>query len=102
MHIICSNFGSIQPESKVAVWRTSAKPAMSGSQACDGISQDSWGVAGHVGIEHEVANMSPKEQLMSSPAHFIDIATGEPIPNARCLYECQELDKTVKLLKEGQ
>ena len=50
MHIICSNFGSIQPESNVAVWSTSAKPAMSASQALCGFSQDSWDVAGHVGI----------------------------------------------------
>ena len=32
MHIICSNLGSIQP----AVWSTSAKPAMSASQALCG------------------------------------------------------------------
>ena len=44
MHIICSNLGSIQPESKVAVWSTSAKPAMPGSQASSGICL-SWHVA---------------------------------------------------------
>ena len=99
--IICSNFGSIQPESKVAVWSTSAKPAMSGSQACDGISQDSWGVAGHVGIEHEVAMMSPTEQLMSIPAQFKDIATGELIPNDRCLYNCKELDRIQNYSKKA-
>ena len=85
MHIICSNLGSIQPESKVAVWSTSAKPAMSGSQAGDGLSEASWAVEGHVGIEDEVANMSQKEQLMLSPAKFMDIATGEPISNQRGL-----------------
>ena len=36
MRTICSNFGSIQPESNVAVWSTSAKPAMSASQALCG------------------------------------------------------------------
>ena len=84
MHIIFSNFGSIQPESNVAVWSTSAKPAMSASQACDSISEGGWELAGHVGIENEVANMSQKVQLMMSPAKFMDIATGEPITNDRC------------------
>ena len=102
MHIICSNFGSIQPESKVAVWSTSAKPAMPGSQAGESSSQGSWMLEGHVGIENEVANMSPKEQLMSSPAHFIDIDTGEPIPNDRCLYVCQEIDRIQKVFQEGR
>ena len=110
MHIICSNFGSIQPESKVAVWSTSAKPAMPGSQAGSSISQN-WTVEGqcakppaavaepegsdiakHGDIEDEVAIMSQKEQLMLSPAQFKDIATGEPIPNQRCLNVCHELD----------
>ena len=104
MHIICSNFGSIQPESKVAVWSTSAKPAMSSVsvQADDGISLGSWGVEGNVGNEDEVANMSPKEQLMSSPAHFKDIATGEPIPNDRCFKICQELDRIQGIPQEGK
>ena len=102
MHIICSNFGSMQPESNVAVWSTSAKPAMSASHALCGFSQDSWDVAGHVGIENEVANMSQKEQLMLSPAQFMDIATGEPIPNARCLYVCQELDRIHSTFQEGK
>ena len=102
MHITCSNFGSIQPESKVAVWSTSAKPAMSGSQAGDGLSQDSWDVEGHVGIEDEVANMSQKEQLMLSPAKFMDIATGEPITNDRCFQICQELDMIQGRFQEGR
>ena len=76
-HIICSNFGSIQPASKAAVWSTSAKPAMSCSQAgatiygvptsvhSDGISQHDWEVEGHVGIEDEVAQqVSPKYFLV--------------------------------------
>ena len=57
---------------------------------------------GHVGIENEVANMSPEEQLMSSPAHFIDIDTGEAIPNDRCLYVCQEIDRIQKVFQEGR
>ena len=52
-------------------------------------------VEGHVGIENEVANMSPKEQLMSSPAHFMDIATGEPIPNARCIHVAMRGDSDI-------
>ena len=93
MHIICSNFGSIQPESKVAVWSTSAKPAMCprcgrhfSAQADDGISMGSWDVEGNVGHEDEVAKMSQTEQqisvepvVMLSPAQFMDFATGEPI-----------------------
>ena len=102
MHIICSNFGSMQPESTVSVWSTSAKPAMSASHALCGFSQDSWDVAGHVGIENEVANMSQKEQLMLKPAQSMDIATGEPIPNESCLYDCQELDRWQSIFKEGK
>ena len=93
MHIICSNFGSIQPESKVAVWSTSAKPAMSGSQAGGDISQDGWETVGHVDIETELALLSQAEQLRLSPAQFTDIATGELITNDRCLHVCQELDR---------
>ena len=100
-HIICSNFGSIQPESKVAVWSTSAKPAMPGSHA-GSIDQESWIEAGHAGIEDEAANMSQKELLALSPAHFIDIATGEPIPNSRCLYICRELERIYILFQEGR
>ena len=102
MHIICSNFGSIQPESKVAVWSTSAKPAMSGSQAGGSISQDSWFDAGHAGIEDVLANMSQTEQLMSIPAQFKDIATGELISNERCLKMCQELDRIQFIFQEGK
>ena len=113
MHIICSNFGSIQPESKVAVWSTSAKPAMSCSQAgatiygvptsvhSDGISQHDWEVEGHVGIEDEVATMSHWHKLMSSPAQFKDAFTGEPLTNERCLYNCQELDRAQQLMQAG-
>ena len=67
------------------------------SQADSITFHESWLEVGLLpGIEDEVANMSQKEQLALSPAYYFDIATGEPIPNARCLYECQELDKTVK------
>ena len=96
MHIICSNFGSIQPESKVAVWSTSAKPAMPGSQA-GSISQDSWQSVGW----NEAATMYQKEQLALVPAHYIDIETGEPIPNSRCLHICKELDRIQLIFQEG-
>ena len=116
MYIICSNFGSIQPESKVAVWSTSAKPAMCptcgrhfSAQAGDGISMGSWDVKGKVGHEDEVAKLSQTEQqisvepvVMLSPAQFKDIATGEPISNERCLHVCKELDRTQKIFQEGK
>ena len=57
-------------------------------------------MAGHV--DSEVGMMSQTEQLMSIPAQFRDIATGELIPNDRCLYNCKELDRIQKLFQEGR
>ena len=68
----------------------------------DGISQHDWEVEGHVGIEDEVASMSQWHKLMSSPAQFKDIVTGEPISNERCLHVCKELDRTQKIFQEGK
>ena len=75
---------------------------MSASQACDSISEGGWELAGHVGIENEVANMSQEQLFMATPATFKDIATGELIPNDRCLYVCQELDRIHKVFQEGR
>ena len=98
MHIICSNFGSIQPESKVAVWSTCAKPAMSGSQAGSFVSLDSWQSVAW----NEAATMWQMGQLALVPAHYIDIETGEPIPNSRCLHICKELDRIQLIFQEGR
>ena len=57
---------------------------------------DGWDMAGHVGCEHDLVNMSQKDLLMLKPAMYNDIETGAPIPMSRCLWECQELDKVVK------
>ena len=101
MHIICSNFGSIQPESKVAVWSTTYKPAMSGSQADDGVL--SMGSSDElVDIVDDSAGTCIKQQLLLSPAQFFDIVTNEPISNDRCFYNCQELDKVQKKFQEAQ
>ena len=62
-----------------------SKPAMT----------DGWEVV-HGGCEQDLVNMSQKDLLLMKPAKYIDIETGAPIPMSRCLYECQELDNTVK------
>ena len=72
-----------------------SKPAMTAAQA----------LCGHDGcgdVDNIVDMSSPQVRLMCEPARYHDILTGEAIPMSRCLYECQELDKTVKLLKEGE
>ena len=67
-----------------------------------GISQHDWEVEGHDAIEDEVATMCNWHKLMSSPAQFKDVFTGEPITNERCLYNCQELDRAQKLIQAGR
>ena len=66
-----------------------SKPAMT----------DGWEVI-HGGCGQDLVNMSQKDLLLMKPAKYIDIETGDPIPMSRCLYACQELDKTVKKMTE--
>ena len=74
---------------------------MSGTEACSCSSQDDgWGLAGHV--DSEGGMLTQTEKLMSIPAQFRDIATGELISNDRCLHNCKELDRFQKLFQEAR
>ena len=107
MHNTCSNFGPVQPESTVAVWSTSTKPAMcpkcgrhgSAPQAGapqagaemsvvitkppPGLWHDDWDLQGPVDVVPEVLHVSHKGKILASPSQFKDIFTGEAIPNDR-------------------
>ena len=125
MHNTCSKFGPVQPESTVAVWSTSTKPAMcrkggqhgSAFQAGaspagapvvipeppPGLGEDPWELEQPIQVvSRHVVLVSHGAQILNVPENGRDIFTGELIPDDRIMYICQECDRTQRLIQEGK